>query len=118
MAQFKTIEEVKAIVEGVQFMDRTFRVLPKGDGYLLQLQYMEADIHTGKEELQSSRKWYISPYATESEIVETAFACVQRSMLHVIGEHFLYKGRRVYSPHFLIEERLNLCDQNNFDSRD
>jgi hypothetical protein len=118
MAQFKTIEEVQAIIESVKFLDRQFRVLPKGDGYLLQLQYMEADIHTNKEELQGSRKWYISPYATESEIVETAFACVQRSMLHVIGEHFLYKGKRVYSPHFSIEERINLCNKDSFDSRD
>lgn len=62
--QAKTFEEVQAIVANISFNDRVFRLLKKGDGFLLQLEYMEADIHTGKRERQRARKWYLSPFST------------------------------------------------------
>lgn len=63
-------------------MDRTFRVEPMGKGYFLQIAYMEADIDTGVVELQKARKWYVSGYSTETEIVETAFKACRVSMEH------------------------------------
>ena len=97
------------IVARVSFMDRRFRVLEKGDGFLLQLEYEEACVETGELRTQRARKWYVSPHATETEVVETLFAACQRSMLHVTAEHFTYQGRRVFSPHFRIEDRLELA---------
>lgn len=114
----KTIEQVRAIVENVSFKDRTFRVLQKGDGFLLQLEYFEADIETGKVERQRARKWYLSPYSTETEIVETAFKACRTSMEHVLKEHFLYEGQRVYSPHFNIRARVDLAEHRDYDGRD
>lgn len=111
----KTIQEVKSILDQIQFMDRKFTVTAKGDGFLIQLQYMENDIHTGKPELQKSRKWYCTSAASESEIVDTVYAACNRSMRHVVKENFLYKARRVYSPHFDIKARMELCDNNRFD---
>jgi len=115
----KTRAEIEAIISQISFMDRTYRLLEKGDGYLLQLQYYEADIENpeGPPVLQRARKWYISPWMTETEIVETAFAAARRSMDHVLKEHFTYKGQRVYSPHFDINARLELAQQNRFDRR-
>jgi uncharacterized protein (DUF433 family) len=113
----KTRAEIQEIVDKISFMDRTFRLLPKGDGYLLQLSYYEADVETGEMALQRARKWYISPWMTETEIVETAFAACRRSMDHILKEHFTYKGRRVYSPHFGINGRIELCDMAWFDRR-
>jgi hypothetical protein len=113
----KGMEEVQSIIAGVKFMDRTFRVEPLGQGYFLQVQYMEEDVETGEVALQQARKWYISPYSTETEIVETAFKACRVSMDHVLKEHFLYLGRRVYSPHFDIRARMELCDAKRFDGR-
>lgn len=113
----KTIDEVRAIVDGIRFMDRTFRLGHMDHGFFLQVQYMEEDIETGRRELQQARKWYVSPFSTETEIVETAFKACRTSMDHVLKEHFLYLGRRVYSPHFAIRARLELCDAERFDSR-
>ena len=121
MSQYKmSRKEVEEILSGVKFMDRTFRLLDKGDGWLLQMQYMEPDIEKPGSEpvLQSTRKWYVSPFMTPSEVVETAWACVCRSMLHVASEHFTYKGRRVYSQHFDVETRIEMCDQYDFDGRE
>ncbi len=113
----KTFDDVKAIVDKVAFMDRLFFLGRKGDNFYLQVQYMEEDVDTGKLEKQKARKWLISPYATETEIVETAFKACRTSMDHVLKEHFLYSGRRVYSPHFSIEARIEMCDKKRFDTR-
>lgn len=113
----RSLGEVKSIVAGIKFMDRTFRVEPMGGGFFLQVQYMEADIETGAVERQNARKWYISAHSTETEIVETAFKACRTSMEHVLKEHFTYLGRRVYSPHFEIQARLELCDAKRYDGR-
>jgi len=55
---------------------------------------------------------------TESEIVETAWLCVQRSQIHVASEHFTYEGRRVYSQHFNVQCRIDMCDGGCFDVRE
>jgi hypothetical protein len=113
----KSLEDVRAIVAEVKFMDREFRIEPMGHGYFLQVQYMEADVETGEMALQRARKWYVSPFSTETEIVETAFKACRVSMDHVLKEHFTYLGRRVYSPHFDIRARVELCDARRFDGR-
>jgi hypothetical protein len=54
---------------------------------------------------------------TETEIVETAFKACRVSTEHVVKEHFRYKGRRIYSPHFDVALRIQACDERRFDSR-
>jgi hypothetical protein len=112
--------DVEEILSQIKFMDRTFRLLDKGDGWLLQMRYLETDTDKPDSEpvLQSTRKWYISPFMTTSEVVETAWACVTRSMLHVASEHFTYKGRKIYSQHFSVLARLHMCDKYIFDGRE
>ena len=115
----KTFQEVQDIIDAIRFMDRKFRLIEKGDGFLVQMEYMEPDItKLGSPPVkQSTRKWYISPYSTDTEVVETCFAMVCRSQLHIAGEHFTFHGRQVYSPHFNIEGRMELCDLEDFDGR-
>jgi hypothetical protein len=126
----RTFEEIKAVVDQIVFCPtgdeknrRTFRldyVDPTGrdrDHFFVQVVYYEPDIHTGTTEKQNARKWLLSPYMTDTEIVETVFKACRVSMDHVLKESFLYKGRRVYSPHFDIEARIQLCDEDRFDGR-
>lgn len=113
----KTKAEIQKIIDNVKFMDRSFRLLEKDDGFLFQLQYFEPDVETGEMLLQRARKWYISPWSTETEIVETIFKACRISMNHVTKEHFTYKGERVYSPHFDINARLKMCKDKAFDRR-
>ncbi len=115
-----TRTDIEKILKDVSFQDRKFLLLEKDDGFLLQMSYMEPDVEKpGSEPVeQKTRKWYISPYMTESEIVETAWACVQRSQLHIASEYFTYRGKRVYSQHFDIYARMYLCDHNCFDARE
>ncbi len=115
-----TREEIQNILKDVSFQDRQFLLLDKGDGFLIQMSYMEADVDhpaDGPVE-QKTRKWYVSPYMSETEIVETCWAAVQRSQLHIAGEHFRYRNKQVYSPHFEVNARMYLCDHNCFDGRE
>lgn len=120
MAQAKlTREHIQTALDEVSFMDRKFLLLEKGDGFLIQMSYMEANVENPVSiEEQKTRKWYVSPYSTETEIIETCWAMVCRSQMHIAAEHFHYRGRRVYSPHFDINARINWCDQGAFDGRE
>lgn len=115
-----TMAEVQSMLANVSFLDRTFLVMEKGDGFLIQLSYLEPDAtRSGSDPvLQKSRKWYVSPFATETEVIETCWAMVCRSQLHVAGEHFRYEGRQVYSPHLHIQGRIDLCAADMFDARE
>lgn len=115
----KTRQEILRIIDQIKFLDRSFRFLEKGDGYLIQMRYMECDVEHPEKgpQVQSTRKWYVSPFMTESEIVETVWACVQRSQLHVASEHFTYRGERIYSQHFHVGARLNACAEDWTDVR-
>lgn len=121
MVQSKlTREQVQNILNAVQFKDRKFLLLDKGDGFLIQMEYFEPDVEKpGSDPVsQKTRKWYVSPFSTESEVVETCWAMVKRSQEHVASEHFTYKGRRVYSQHFDINARMDMCDDEMFDVRE
>lgn len=49
---------------------------------------------------QNGRKWYVSPHATESEVVQTALKAVLTAAEHELREAFTYHGAALYSPHF------------------
>lgn len=80
--------------------------------------YDEADINTGEITIQTTRKWYISPHISKSEFVQTAFKCLITSMEHRAREKFKYKGKRVYGPHFDVEELHKICTDKKFDYRE
>lgn len=114
-----TTEKLKEILSNIKIFDRNFEITNvwTGEaptdrcGWHLQVTYLEDDVLTGKPELQRSRKWLISREDDESAIVHTVFAAVMRSYDHVIQEHFTYKGKRVYSPHFNIVDRLAIASK-------
>jgi len=115
----KTREEIETILDRITWPGgRSHRLLDKGDGFLLQLTYDETCVVSGRVEKQHTRKWYISPFSTETEIVETAWAAVQRSVLHQAAEWFRYCGARVYSPHLSIDARMTAATTWPEDKRD
>lgn len=76
----------------------------------LQWHFRAACAKTGMVEKQGSRKWYLSPHMTESELVQTAFAAALQAEEHECREHFQYTGRRVFNPHIAIHALLSVCD--------
>lgn len=113
----KTLEEIKEILTRVKFMDREFQIHEKGDGFLIQACYMEADVITGEMMLQKARKWYVSSFCTVSEVVRAAHKAAYCSMEHVVDEHFLYRGKRIFSPHYDVDRLAELSDDIRLDKR-
>lgn len=96
----QTLETIKSIVSNVSFNDWTFRVGTNADDSpYLQVLFIDKDRITGAEEIQRCRKWQLSYYMVNSEVVRTAFKAVEAAMLHEVQEAFKYKGARVYNPH-------------------
>jgi len=105
-------------LQDVKFRDYEFMAEHTGTRMYLQGQYYEPDILTGEVRLQKTRKWLLSEHMTKSEFIQTVFKCALTSMEHRTREHFLYKGERVYSPHYDVDALVELCQAKRFDERD
>lgn len=100
----------------VKFFNYQFQIRAGHGGVFLQGVYPDKDIYTGKEETQYTRKWLLSPMMTDSEIVQTAFKCAMTSFEHRCREGFRYKGRRIFGPHFDVEDLVRLCEDGREDA--
>lgn len=123
--QAKTIVEVKRVMEHVTYEEKQFRVGVMGDGFFVQIEYMEPDVRTGEDALQRGRKWYVSPYATDSEIVQTMLTAALASAEHQCREHFRYsaspggKSQAIFGPHFSVYALYSICGIGvSYDARD
>lgn len=91
---------VKQIVSEIKFENYTFLVTEDREGAKLQAAYPEADIRDPTRiETQYTRKWLISPFSVESEIIKTAFKLCAASSEHRLREGFTWKNTRIFGPH-------------------
>lgn len=108
------LEWFKEIVTACAFDGYTFIVRETHGGIILQAAYYELDINTPESKVpvrQVTRKWLLSPFMTKSEVVQTAFKCVLTSMEHRTREGFLYRGKRIFGPHFNVDGLHSICDK-------
>lgn len=107
-----TLSELKSWVCQCDYPEYTFEVNADGRGAIyLQAMYLERDIHTEKLEPQFTRRWFLSPEMVKSEVVATCFKCILTSMEHRTREHFTYRGKRIYGPHFDVDALHSIADQ-------
>lgn len=105
-------DRATALLAQVNFPGYTFQVdCDVGAGIVrMQGSYYEPDALTGYgTTLQKTRKWLLSAHMTDSEIVFTAFKLCLTSMEHRTREFFTYRGERIASPHFDVEDLVKLC---------
>lgn len=112
-----TTDAMRGIVELVSFPGYTFTVSENNGTPYLQALYQEPDIVTGEASEQKTRKWQLSEFMVKSEIVQTAFKCILTSAEHTVREHFLYRGERVFGPHFDIEALYEIAKARRLDYR-
>lgn len=114
-----TVPEMQDLIKLVEFPDYTFTIEVDGRGATyLQASYLDRDVDTPwKEELQKTRRWFLSPFMTKSEIVQTCLKCVLTSMEHKVREWFTYKGERVFGPHFDVEALVEIARAKKTDER-
>lgn len=113
----QTLKSIRQILDDVRFRRHDFIVKPKNDGFYLQVVYVEGDVQSGVPTEQHGRKWLLSPHMTKSEIVQTAFKAVLTSEEHRAREHFTYKGKRIFGPHFDVDDLVAICENGKLDVR-
>lgn len=111
----KTAAEIRQIVSECVFDDGApyyFHVRSDRNGDLfLQAHYIDTCVINGTPERQWTRKWKLSPYMTQSEIVQTVFLLCKTSMEHRLRERFKWRDRRVFGPHFDVQALWEICDR-------
>jgi hypothetical protein len=113
------IEAVRKVVNQCDFPDYAFDVTIDGRGaWYLQGHYLEDDVKTGEPETQFTRRWFLSPEMTRSEIVQTVFKCALTSMEHRTREFFRYQGEAVFGPHYDVDALWELCREERMDCRE
>lgn len=115
-------EDIWNILDRISYNKPTWkmRLTKKDDGYLFQWTFMERDLtdpNATIEEEQRSRKWYISPFMTDSEIVRTVFLAVQQAEMHEVAERFTYLSARIFDPHMDYNMLAYNIDQIGVDNR-
>lgn len=103
------IERAQGLLADVTFLNYKFVVKEGHGGVKMYATYMDADIYTGKIEEQTTRKWELTPFMTDSEIVQTAFLCCNKSFEHRCREAFVFQGSRIFGPHFDVFDLVKLC---------
>lgn len=83
------------LLSKVQYRDWRFQTRPLDSGFLLQLRW-----EAPNGETCHGRKWYVSPHATEGEVIQTALLAVLTATEHEVREAFTYDGAAIYAPHF------------------
>ena len=108
--------DVELILEEVEYPGYEFEIEESAGQLYLQAWYLEPDIVTKREAVQRTRKWLIERHQhTKSQIVQTAFKCVLTSMEHRAREHFKYRKKRIYGPHFDVDALHQICTDKRFD---
>lgn len=102
----RTTKEMHSFIAGrVQYLDWSIDVKEGTDGRAyLQVFFLAGD-STNDLVLrsQAGRKWYLSPYMTDTELVRTAHKAVRAAVEHECDENFKYKGAAIFSPHTDVE---------------
>jgi hypothetical protein len=105
----KTIEDVWALISRVSYPGFYFRAGNMGYGFFVQICYEDRCVDTEKVEWQNGRKWYVSPHATDGEVVQTLLKAAITSAEHNVRERFLVDGVRAFGPHLSLERLIEVA---------
>ncbi|AGC43283.1 hypothetical protein MYSTI_01954 [Myxococcus stipitatus DSM 14675] len=98
-------QAVRDALAHVSFQNWTFHVDHEEGTTFIRVRFLV----DGAE--QHGRKWFVSPDATPSDIVRTAFMAVMTAVEHEAREHFAYKGWAIFGPHYDVETLVACCHE-------
>lgn len=76
--------------------------------YYIQCRYFAPCTKTGEKQLWKGRKWYLSEFMTDDEIVKTAWCAFEAAVKHEIMEGFKVDGKILFNPHINFEVLLSI----------
>lgn len=105
------------IRKNITYKNWEFFVGDKNGVIYLQIKFDAADNFSGEVEKQHCRKWQLSEWMTPTEVVQTAWAAVQRAEMHEAAENFKFKGYDVFNNHINVKALAELCDDGRYEHR-
>lgn len=119
-----TPDEMRDVLALVNYPGYQFEILERSqDGHpgpcalFLRAFYTESDIVTKEPTTQYTRPWQLSRDMVKSELVQTALKCALTSAEHRVREHFLYRGQRIFGPHFDVDALYEIARAKRLDYR-
>ena len=88
-------------------MDKIFRVEDIGRVYL-QVSYEAPDTHDGVMKTWTGRKWYLSEFMTNDEIIKTAYVAFESCVKHEVMKGFKVDGIILFNPHVAYDVLLEV----------
>lgn len=77
----------------------------------LQVIYDAPCTKTGEIKEWHGRKWYLSEYMTDDEIVKTGFVAFEACVKHEVMEGYKYDNVIVFNPHVNFKELLKISSK-------
>lgn len=113
-----TLQKIKELVCRITLtcLDKPFKILVAkdqkgGDRIYLQVQYESKCTKTGKLDNWKGRKWYLSEFMTDDEVVKTAYCAFEAAVKHEVMEGFKVDGKILFNPHINFEALLSISDK-------
>lgn len=101
------LELVESVVSRVSFRGWRFIVGELGDGFYVQAAFPAEDSdNPGVTTEQKGRKWYISRFALQDEIIKTCWVAVELALRHEALESFHLDGVAIFHPHTVCDALL------------
>jgi hypothetical protein len=82
-----------------------------GQRVYLQIMYSAPCNKGGYTEEWKGRKWYLSEFMTDDEIIKTCYAAFQATINHEVMEGFKVDGIILFNPHTNFEELLKISEK-------
>jgi len=79
--------------------DKIYGSTTQGRRIYIQLEYLDKCSKTNKIDRWKSRKWYLSDYMTDDEIIKTCYLAFEVCVKHEILENFKVDGKALFNPH-------------------
>lgn len=123
MAKSRPFSDFQKVMAQVSYPGFEFRLggnTANADAPWLQIICANAiDTDTGLPTSWRGRKWRLSYFMTDTEIVQTAWAAVERALMHEAREMFKFKGLAIYNRHLNVHQLVALAtDPASLDTRE
>jgi len=113
----KILEDINNIIADIKYKDWEFCIDSIADAFELKVYFGSPCIKTSKVEKQSGRKWLISAYSTNSEIVLTVLKAILTAEEHEVRENFKYKNVNIFHPHIDVNVLVDFVNNSKPDTR-
>ena len=115
MSKVSNLEKATALVNritmqllGIDFFIVVAEDKVHGGRIYVQASYKSPCTNTGDIEQWKGRKYYLSEYMTDDEVIKTCYVAFEQAVKHEVMEGFKVDGIILFNPHINYEELLKV----------